>query len=51
MQTEKNPPGLLFDLWGSTDQIDEADLEDVRSYAAFAAMRKIIPLPEEEETQ
>lgn len=34
---EQPKPELLFDLWGSTDQIDEADLEDVRSYAAYVA--------------
>ena len=31
---------LMFALWGDTDIISEADLEDVRRYAAFVAERK-----------
>lgn len=31
---------LKFALWGDTDVIDDADLEDVRRYAAFIKARK-----------
>lgn len=31
---------LKFALWGDTSNIDDADLEDVRRYAAFIAERK-----------
>ena len=31
---------LKFALWGDNDTISEADLEDVRRYAAFIAERK-----------
>lgn len=31
---------LKFALWGDCQDIDEADLEDVRRYAAFVRERK-----------
>lgn len=31
---------LMFALWGDSQNVDEADLEDVRRYAAFVEERK-----------
>ena len=31
---------LMFALWGDSQNVDEADLEDVRRYAAFVKERK-----------
>ncbi len=45
-EAEAAPPAkitdaeLKFALWGDSDEIDDADLEDVRRYAAFVKERK-----------
>ena len=31
---------MMFALWGDTTEVDEADLDDVRRYAAFIKERK-----------
>lgn len=38
--TKITDENLKFALWGDTSNIDDADLEDVRRYAAFIAERK-----------